>query len=458
MSAPTLQDYRAWFGHHRPNIFQDYFTLLRFPSISTDPTHKKDVRACAEWLKTFLEKSGLQVELWETSKNPVLFATCMKAGPSKPTLMIYNHYDVQPVDPLNLWKSPPFEPTLRDNKVYARGASDNKGQLSYVLFAVRAYLELAKTHNFNLKMFIEGEEECGSEGGKEVLKTKKEQLKTDYCLIVDAGLPKHDVPAVSLGVRGLVAMTVTVRNSNVDLHSGIFGGIVLNPLQVLCTALANLWQNGKIAVPGIYDDVVEFSDKDWEEFTQDFEIEEAKKTFGIRAFGGEAGYSLNASNWIRPTLEINGLSGGYTGEGFKTVIPAEAQAKISCRLVPNQNPEKVAKQIGDFLKDQLPKGFECKIDLHSTGHPMRTSSKTPIVQFAKKAYEEVFARPCQFSLSGGSIDIVAEIAKATGAAIALMGTATDEDDIHAPNEHFSLEQFERGFLTVSRTLSLIAEK
>ncbi len=457
MNGPSVKEYREWYEKHHKRIMNDYFTLLRFPSISTDPAYKNDVRACAEWLKNFLSNLGLETELWETPKHPVLFASMMKAGPDKPTVMIYNHYDVQPADPLDLWKNPPFEPTLRDGQVYARGASDNKGQLFFVLTAVQAYLELAKSHQINLKLFIEGEEECASFGSRQILKPKQEQLRADYCLILDAGLPKPGIPAVTLGLRGLITMNVTIRNAASDLHSGCFGGIVLNPLQALVTALSRFWAHGKVAIPGFYDDVVEFPKEEFEKLHTHFDKDELQQRYDIRAFGGEAGYSIIESNWIRPTVEINGLCGGYTGQGFKTVLPSQAHVKISCRLVPNQNPEKIADLVVKYLKSQLPKDFDVQVEIHPGGDCVRTSSESLIAKNAKMAYEEVFSQPAHFIFSSASIPIVAELAKTTQASVALMGTATHEDDIHAPNEHFSLQQFEQGYLTLARTLSLMGE-
>ncbi len=382
----------------------------------------------------------------------------MEAGPDKPTVLIYNHYDVQPVDPIELWNNPPFEPIERDGKVYARGASDNKGQLFFALTAIRAYFELAKNHELNLKLFIEGEEEFGSIGSREVLETKKEQLKADYCLILDAGLPKPGIPAVTLGLRGITTMNVTIRNSTADLHSGLFGGIALNPLQALTSALSRLWEHGRVAVPHFYDDVVEMTSHEWKELEPHFDKQEQTKLFGIQAFSGEAGHSLIETNWIRPTVEINGISGGYTGSGFKTVIPSQAHAKISCRLVPNQTPDKIGHLVAAYLKNLLPNGFECDIEIHPGGLAVRTSSQGHLAQTARKAYEEVFSKPCQFIFCGASIPIVAELAKTTQASVALIGTATSEDEVHAPNEHFSLEQFEQGFLIIGRTLCMIAQK
>lgn len=449
------KEYCNWYEKNKSRILEDYFSLLRFPSISTDPAHKKDMDACALWIATFLRKIGFEVEIWPTSQHPVIFASYRAQEINRPTLLIYNHYDVQPVDPLELWEHPPFEPTLKKGAVYARGASDNKGQLFYVLTALEAFLELSQEKNCNIKLFIEGGEECGSVGIKELLEEKKEALRADYCVIVDAGIPNMDSPAVTLGVRGITTMQVDVYNSSTDLHSGVFGGIVLSPLQALTTALARMWSHGKVAIPGFYEDVVEISARDCEDI--DFFVDKEKlcKTFGIQAFGGESGFSLAESNCLRPTLEINGLCGGYIGRGFKTVIPAHAQVKISCRLVPNQQPDKIARLVAAFLKNQLPQGFRCEVEIHEGGMPVRNSCQTPIAKIAKKAYEEAFLKPCKFVYCPASVPIVAELEKISLASLILMGTSTDEDNIHAPNEHFLLEQFEKGFLTMAMFLKAL---
>ncbi len=452
-----LNDYKQWFSQNKNDLLEDYFTLLRFPSISTDPAYSKDVHACMTWLSDYLKERGFAVEVWPTSRYPVIFATHLEAGPSRPTLLLYNHYDVQPVDPLELWQSPPFEPTIRDNCVYARGASDNKGQLSYTLSALRAYMDLAKQHRLNLKLFIEGEEECGSVGTSKVLVEKKKSLSADYCLVIDSGVPHADTPAVTLGVRGMTTMEISLHNSKIDLHSGVFGGIALNPNQVLVTLLANLWENGRVAVPGFYDEVTGLSIEDWSVLDHTFDRHHCEKQFGIRAFGGEAGYSVHESNWIRPTLEINGMWGGYTGSGFKTVIPSSASAKISCRLVPKQDPDTIAKRVIEHCRRMLPKGIEMKYEIHAGGLPAYTSSKSRIVSTSKEAYKEVFGKECSLILSSASVPIVADLAAATGAEMALIGTATNEDDIHAPNEHFSLNQYHRGFLVMSRILALLSQ-
>jgi len=452
-----LSDFKRWFSEHNKSVLDDYFTLLKFPSISTDPEYAPHLQACMKWISEYLRKLGLKVEVWETKNHPVIFASLLEAGPDRPTLLMYNHYDVQPVDPLELWKTPPFEPQIRNNYVFARGASDNKGQLSYTLSALRAYMALAKQHRVNLKLFIEGEEECGSVGTVKILKEKKKFLEADHCLIIDSGIPNAETPAVTLGVRGITTMEFSITNSKIDLHSGVFGGIVLNPNQAMATLLASLWENGRVAIPGFYDNVVGLSDEEWAQLDHDFDKKHIEKNFGIRVFGGEAGYSLHESNWRRPTLEINGMWGGYTGKGFKTVIPSTAHAKLSCRLVPNQEPEATAKLIMEHCKRSLPKGMEMNYEIHHGGMPAYSSPKSKVVSIVKEAYGDVFGKTCKCTVSSASIPLVADLAAASGAEVALIGTATDEDDIHAPNEHFGLHQYERGFLVIGKILSLLSD-
>lgn len=447
----TLSDLKAWYEKHAKEIQHDYFTFLKFPSISTDPNFKKHIDETANWVEAYLKKIGFKTQLWETSGHPVVFAE-HHVDDSRPTVLIYHHYDVQPVDPIDKWKTPPFEPTIRDGQVYARGASDNKGQCFYTMTALKALFELCKKVNVNIKLFIEGEEECGSGGAGEVLKSKRKELKTDYLLIVDAGIPAANTPAITIGLRGIVALEVTCKNSSIDLHSGMHGGVVLNPNRALIQMLARLWdKDGKIAIPGFYDTVEEFG-------KQQGDVDRAylQKQFGIKAFQGEGSYTLLESNTIRPTLEINGISGGYTGEGFKTVIPSMSRAKISCRLVPRQDPQKIAALVADFLKKIAPAGLEIDVEWDHGGKAVRTSPDTKIAQVCCEAFSEVFGKPCAKILCGASIPLVAELTEACGGEVAMIGVSLDSDDIHAPNEHFGLDQFRQGFLTMARILGRLA--
>jgi acetylornithine deacetylase/succinyl-diaminopimelate desuccinylase-like protein len=449
----TLEQLKTWYRNHTEETLRDFFAFLSYPSISTDPRHEKDSRACAEWLRLYLEKLGLEAKLWETPGLPVVFATNLKAGPDRPTLLLYHHYDVQPVDPLELWKSDPFKPVIRNNKVFARGAVDNKGQCFYSLTALKAILEMAKTLSINIKVFIEGEEECGGKGTAAILERKKAELKADHLLVIDFGLPGIDLPAITVGMRGLIALDMSCSNSKIDLHSGVHGGIALNPNRALVEILSQLWDSkGKVTVPHFYDQVKTLSREQLSQVDMTFDLDRYVDSFGVKAFCPEGEFSLKESNWLRPSLEINGIWGGYTDVGFKTVIPATAHAKLSCRLVPDQDPEFISQHLIDHLKNSAPKGIEVKVDLHHGAPAFRSSFDSPIVKTATLAYEEVFGKPCRYLFCGASVPVVADLASASGAQVAMIGVGLDDDDIHAPNEHFGLDRFELGFLTIGRII------
>lgn len=446
---PQLKEFEKWYDQNWSCIQRDYFEFLRISSISTDPAYKNEVLQAATWVEGYLKNIGFKTEKWETASYPVIFAASI-ADPDLPTLLIYHHYDVQPVDPLELWKSSPFEPQIREGKVYARGASDNKGQCFYTLTALKCLFEHFKKIPFNIKLFIEGEEESGSRGAFEVLKTHKAALKANEILVVDGGIPAPGVPAVTLGLRGMVAMELTCQNSSIDLHSGIHGGIAMNPNRALVELLSQLWDDqGKIAIPEFYNDVKMPSSQEVEIFDQTVDQKRLQEQFGIRAFQGEGGYSLWASNAIRPTLEINGISGGYAGAGFKTVIPSKSVAKLSCRLAPGQNPERVASQIETFLREKAPQGLEITFKFEHGGRAVRCSPDSKIANVAAEAFAEVFGKPCLKILCGASVPLVADLAETCEGQAAVIGVSLDSDDFHAPNEHFSLEQLKQGFLVMS---------
>ena len=383
----------------------------------------------------------------------------MKAGPDQPTLLIYNHYDVQPVDPLDKWESPPFEPTIREGSVYARGAQDNKGQCTYVLQALRALIETEGSLPINVKLCIEGEEEVGSAGLSKLLKQKEthDKLKADTLAIVDVGIRKPDIPAVTLGTRGIVTMDVEVQGTHTDLHSGSFGGLVYNPIHALVNILSKARdETGKIAIPGFYDDVKELTPEQKEQITLSFDAKEFEKTFGAKPTGGEQAFSPLERTGIRPTLEINGINGGYTGAGFKTVIPSTAHAKISCRLVPDQDPEKIGKLVARFIEQNTPDGVTVNVDLHpGVGKAVRSNPSSKSVQAFSQAYSEVFGKPTEYTFEGGSIPIVPELQQACGGEVVLLGLGLEDDNIHAPNEHFSLDRIEKGLLVISRAIQLL---
>lgn len=455
----TLNDLKKYFSDHKNEIIEDYFTFLKFQSISSEPQYKKDLLSCIDWLKNRLEKMGFHLEIWPTQGHPTLFASYEKAGPHQPTLLIYNHYDVQPVDPLDLWTSPPFEPTIRDGEVYARGAQDNKGQCFYVLLALKALMEKEGSLPINIKLCIEGEEECGSAGLASILKDKRKELKADYLAVVDMGMEKPNKPALTLGIRGIVTMDVEVSGTNTDLHSGSHGGVAFNPIHALIKLLANLRDDsGIILVPDFYDEVKAMNENDKAKLSLHFDPVQYEKDFGAAPTGGEQDFSPLERCWIRPTIEINGINGGYSGQGFKTVIPAKAIAKVSCRLVPDQDPEVIGQRVADFLKSKAPKGVKVSVHVHpGHGKAVQGNPNSKMAQAFAQAYEEVFKEPCDYIMAGGSIPITTELTHACGGEVIMMGLGLLSDRIHAPNEHFGLDRIEKGFLATARALEILKE-
>jgi acetylornithine deacetylase/succinyl-diaminopimelate desuccinylase-like protein len=446
------------YQQNRETILKEFFTFLRFQSVSSEPQFKGELLACADWVKKYLLELGFTVETWPTKGHPVIFASYLKAGPNKPTLLIYNHYDVQPVDPLEAWETPPFEPTVRNGEIFARGAQDNKGQCFYVLQALKALIKRDGTLPLNIKLCIEGEEEMGSVGLSSILKEKAAQLKADYLAVVDMGIPAPETPAVTIGVRGLVTLEVSVEGSNTDMHSGSHGGVVFNPIHALVEMLSKLRDaKGRVTIPGFYDQVKEVSAAEKASLSLQFSAEEYRQEFGAEASGGEQGYSPNERAWLRPTVEVNGITGGYAGPGFKTVIPAKASAKLSCRLVPDQQPEKIGQLVAQFLRDNAPAGVKVEVQaLPGCGIAARSEPTSKVVQAFADAYTEVFKKPCQRILGGGSIPVVAELTKVSQSEMVLLGMGLASDKIHAPNEHFGIDRLERGYLVVARAIEILA--
>ncbi|MDF2577620.1 MAG: cNDP2 [Chlamydiales bacterium] len=461
MLSNSLQKYSELFDQTQQDLLQEYFEFLRFPSLSADPTYRQSIYDCLHWLVQYLEKLNFDIQIWETPKYPVLYATYCKAGPDKPTILLYHHYDVQPPDPVDLWKTKPFEPVLKeDGQVYARGAQDNKGQCLYILTALKLMIEETGNLPVNIKLCIEGEEESGSYGLSHILPSKKEFLKADYLFVVDVGMQKPNIPAVTLGLRGIVTMDVTVTAAKIDLHSGSHGGIAYNAIHALVELLAKLRDSeGKIQIPGFYDNVQDLTSEEKAFLQFDFDSEQYEKMFGAKPNGGEKVFSPLESNWLRPTLEINGVYGGYTGIGFKTVIPAKAHAKVSCRLVPGQDPQVIGKNIAEYLCHLAPEGIQVEVHIHAGGGiAIRSSPKTSIIQIVAEAYSEVCGNPCQFILEGASIPIVAQLSEICEGQPVLWGYGLPGDQIHAPNEHFGWNRFKQGYLTMVRILQLVAEK
>jgi acetylornithine deacetylase/succinyl-diaminopimelate desuccinylase-like protein len=449
-----------YFEANKDAILDDFFTFLKFESVSSEPDHEPQVIACCQWLTDALEQIGMTVEIWESEHgHPCIYAENLDAGTDKPTLLLYNHYDVQPVDPLELWETPPFEPTIRDGEIYARGAQDNKGQCFYTLQALKFVMERDGKLPINIKWIIEGEEECGSDNLAHFLTQKKEQLKSDYLAIVDMGLHDLDEPTVNIGVRGIVTFDVELTGSTTDMHSGSWGGIAYNPNRALTEVLAGLYDaDGAVTVPGFYDEVKPLGDDTREMISTDFDNKAFKKMFGAEPIGGEKQFSPFERAWIRPTLEINGIAGGYAGEGFKTVIPAIAKAKLSCRLVPDQDPDLIGKRVIKHIESLTPKGITCKASYHGLGQAVRSNPNSPVVKAFAEAYTETFQKSCGYTLDGGSIPIATALNDAAGSEIVLLGLGLPGDCIHAPNEHFGINRLKLGMQIMINTMEILSKE
>lgn len=458
-SQDSLKAMREWIDVNRSQWLEDFMSFLSFPSISSEPQYRQSVLDCAEWLSKYLIDLQFEVETWPTNGHPVIFASNLSAGPSKPTLLIYHHYDVQPADPLEEWKSPPFKPILQKGQIYARGAQDNKGQCFYVMQALKILLEQKGSLPINIKLCIEGEEEIGSAGLASILPHKKQKLKADYLAIVDLGLRKANIPALTLGIRGIVTLDVEIQGSRTDLHSGSHGGIAPNPIHALVKLLTSLRDDqGRITIPGFYKNVKKISQEERSRVSFNFDENEYQQQTGASPTGGEIEYSILERAWIRPALEINGIWGGYIGKGFKTVIPAKAFAKISCRIVPDQQPQEIGQLIADYLQKEAPAGTQVTVHIHpGQGKAVRVSPNAEVVKAFAKAFEEVFSTPCEFIFEGASIPIVPELAEACGGETLLMGLGLTTDQIHAPNEHFGEDRLEKGMLVMARAIEILAE-
>jgi acetylornithine deacetylase/succinyl-diaminopimelate desuccinylase-like protein len=436
--------------NHEQNV-EELKELLRIPSVSSLSEHKQDIQSAASWIANKLESVGMEnVEIVQTNGHPIVYADWLHQE-NAPTVLVYGHYDVQPVDPVHLWETPPFKPTIRDEKIYARGATDDKGQTFLHIKAVETLLKLNEKLPVNVKFCIEGEEEIGSPHLPGYLAENKEKLACDVVIISDSDMWDRGVPAITYSLRGLCALELTLKTANSDLHSGMFGGGVQNANHLLVKLLSTLHdENGKVNVAHFYDDVQELTDFEKEQIKAlGFDEEKLKKQLGLTELtGGENNYPYPEKISSRPTLEINGLWGGFQGEGTKTVIPNEAHAKITCRLVHNQNPEKIQGLIQKHLEEQAPKGCNIQVKLQDTGNPFLTPIDSPMIQKAAEAYEDVYGRSPVYKREGGSIPIVSDFSHTLNAPVVLMGFGLPDENLHAPNEHFNLENFDKGILTI----------
>lgn len=439
---------------------QELFSLLRIPSVSTDSKRKGDVQAAAEFLRDRFVEAGLEnVTIYPTPGHPIVYGDWLHAGDDKPTVLFYGHYDVQPPDPLELWTNDPFEPTVVDGKVYARGSADDKGQAYIHVKSIASFLQTGTPIPVNVKIIIEGEEEIGSPNLVPFLKEKKELLACDMVTISDTSMFAEDVPSITYGLRGLAYMEVEVFGPNRDLHSGLYGGAVANPLNVLCEMVAKLKdENGVIQIPGFYGKVKPLTDDERDAYKElSFDEAAYAAELGVPKTFGEEGYSTLERASGRPTLDVNGIWGGYQGEGAKTVLPSKAGAKISMRLVPDQDPEEISRLFAEHFKRLAPDTVRVEVHAHHGGYPAITDLNFYGMRAAAQAFEDIYGKTPLFTREGGSIPIVAAFKNILGVSSILMGFGLNSDNIHSPNEKFSLKDFHRGIKTSARFLEVLAD-
>ncbi|MFJ1329544.1 dipeptidase [Capnocytophaga canimorsus] len=450
-----MHSIKEYIDKHKERFVNELIDLLKIPSVSADSAHSQDVINTAEAVKEALEKAGCdRVEICQTPGYPIVYGEKI-IDPKLPTVLVYGHYDVQPADPIELWTSDPFEPVIRkteihpEGAIFARGACDDKGQMFMHVKALE-YMTKNNALPCNVKFMIEGEEEVGSESLGWFVQRNQEKLRNDIILISDTGMISKEVPSITTGLRGLSYVEVEVTGANRDLHSGLYGGAVANPINVLSKMIASLHdENNHITIPGFYDKVEELSEQERQEMAKaPFSLEAYKKALDIDAVYGESGYVTNERNSIRPTLDVNGIWGGYTGEGAKTVIPSKAFAKISMRLVPNQDWEEITQLFKNHFESIAPEGVRVVVKPHHGGQGYVTPTNTVGYQACAKAYEQTFGKKPVPVRSGGSIPIVALFEKELKSKSILMGFGLDSDAIHSPNEHFGLFNFLKGIETI----------
>src|SRR6266481_3651057 len=442
----------------RDNYLEEYFTFLRFPSVSTDEKYAGKVRECADWLSKKLEKIGLESKVVPTKGHPIVWAR-NKHRNGRPTVLLYGHYDVQPPDPLELWDSPPFEPVLKDGYVFARGATDNKGQIFSHILGLQETIEKNRDLPVNVDLVIEGEEEVGSQNLPKFLQQNRDALKCDVVLVSDTGMIAPGTPTLSYGLRGVAALELKVTGPNIDLHSGIYGGAVANPLTAMARLLATLHDaNGHIAIPGFYDDVLPLEDWEremWRKIPVNID-EEILKEAGVPELFGEKGFSTMERIWARPTAEINGFGGGYQGQGTKTVIGREAMAKLTFRIVPNQDGDKIIALAQEHLQKNCPPGVKLDMAAGHAGPWYLTDPHSKYGEAAQRALKKAFERDPVLIREGGSIPIVSDFRKILGAETLLLGLALPDCRAHSPNENFPLENLDAGIRINKAVLKEIA--
>jgi acetylornithine deacetylase/succinyl-diaminopimelate desuccinylase-like protein len=450
MTTPNLAAVLDYLTQNQSRFIEDLCRYVRLASVSAQPQHAPDVKACANWIAEHCRQIGLEVEVCPTAGNPVVLAKTPRSGSAssrwRPHFLVYGHYDVQPPEPFELWKSPPFEPRLEDGKLFGRGTSDNKGQHLAHLNAVEAYLKTGTELPCDLTFLIEGEEEIGSGSLAEFLRTHREALRSEAVVISDNGIPDLDHPALTYALRGIVACEVTLRGPSRDLHSGLFGGTVDNPALALAQLLARLRdKDGRVAIPGFYDDVVPLSAYERRQLARlPFKAEAYRELLGVPRLFGERGFTPNEQRMARPTIEINGLTSGYQGEGTKTIIPAWARAKLTFRLVPNQKPAKTLRLVKAHLKRLCPPTVRLEVVGGHGGDPYLVAPTGPRAQAALRALKQAFDREPILLREGGSIPILNDFKRILGVETLLLGLSLPDDNPHSPNEKFDLNAFAKG--------------
>ncbi|MFB6372935.1 MAG: dipeptidase [Bradymonadaceae bacterium] len=443
MTDDALQKYAE---DNQDRFLQELREYLSIPSISTDPDKAHEVEHCANWLADHLREIGIsKTEVHQTDGHPIVYAE-HEFHPDQPTILIYAHYDVQPPDPLEEWDSPPFEPTVRDEKIFARGATDDKGQFFAHVKGLETHLAVHDELPVNVKLIVEGEEEVGSVQIEDWVPNHREKLACDAVVISDSAMFAPGLPTITYGLRGMTYFEVSVNGPSHDLHSGLYGGAVPNPLNILSKMVGQLHdEDGEIAIPGFYDDVQPLSDRERESLAElPFEDADFLEETGARGLSGEEGYSTLERRWTRPSLDVNGMWGGYTDTGSKTVLPSEAHAKISCRLVPDQDPEVITEKAEQFLREIAPDCVEVDFEHHNSGHPVLSDLDNPTVEAACDALEKTWGRETVFTRSGGTIPICSVFDQVLDVPTVLMGFGLNDDRLHSPNEKFNLENFYKG--------------
>lgn len=436
----------------------DLFQLLKFPSVSAKSEHKDDLKKCAAWLKDHLKAIGFKSRVMPTGGHPVVYAEYL-ADKSAPTVLYYGHYDVQPPEPLELWKSPPFDPQIKGGYIYARGATDDKGQTFCQIKGLEAVIKATGTLPINVKILIEGEEETHSANLPKFIRKNKKMLKADVVVVSDTAQFSKTLPAVTFGLRGIASVEVFVYGPNRDVHSGSFGGAITNPVNALCAMVGQLHdKDGRITIPGFYTGVKAPGKFEKSQFKKlPFSEAAYKKSLGVSAVAGEKGFSTFERSWIRPTLDVNGVSGGYQGEGAKTIIPSQASCKITMRLVYKQDPKDICNKIEKHLKKIAPKSVKVKVDKHGGARACVVPTTSKWLTAASKAIEIGFGKEPVFMMEGGSIPIVNDFKATLGLDTLLIGFGQNDDNIHSPNERFRIRDFERGCRTAAALPEALAK-